>query len=480
MKCTKANTLIFVLALLNMMGPNLGFAQWTQSYIGTQVQGNTPMIWNLSVVNEKIVWSSMTRNYAIGPSNVFFRTTDGGATWEHKTVTGAQPKDVFVNLHALNADTAWASLWLWPEISLYPEKGRVYKTTDGGDTWVEKDFPLMADSSGVIAIHFFNDAEGFAYALAKDTAEWYIKCYYTQDGGESWQLATVPEVFGEEFFVDWGNTHYSVVGDTAWFGAARSKIYRTTDKGMTWDTLHIPYFHSRATNSVSFRDARNGIAATMLSDSLGGIYAYVEGFRTRDGGSTWERLPITDSSSLNRVFRMLGLTVIPGSGGAYIAYGYRQAGLVYQQWLSLDEGQTWNLIPGSISRIRCMQFISPAIGWGGGWRYSVTNTVIPAIYKWSGPAIVDSKEAQLSEVPIELAPNPATDYLRLTAAAEPGEVFQVQLTDLSGKVLLQTEIHGGTPANFAMHTLSAGLYLVHVFNEKAATVRTVVKLKTPN
>ncbi|MBK8923575.1 MAG: T9SS type A sorting domain-containing protein [Saprospirales bacterium] len=468
---------LFALMLLHVAVPQTGTAQWMPSYNGAQLQGNTPMVWNVSVVNSQVVWASMTRNYASGTSNVFFRTTNGGSTWTHKTVTGANPSAVFVNLHALNADTAWATLWRWPD--LYPEACWIYKTSDGGNTWEEKKLPFAAELTAVVSIHFFNDAEGFAYAMAKDTAEWYIKCYYTQDGGEIWQLAAVPEVFGEEFFLDWGNTHYSVVGDTAWFGAARSKIYRTTDKGMTWDTLHIPYFHSRTTNSVSFRDARNGIAATMLSDSLGGIYAYVEGFRTHDGGLSWERLPITDSSSLNRVFRMLGLAVIPGSGGAYIAYGYRQAGLVYQQWLSLDEGQTWNLIPGPYSRIRCMQFISPANGWGGGWKYDVSNTVIPAIVKWSGPAILDSKEAQLPEVPIELAPNPAADYLRVTAAAEPGEIFQVLLTDLAGNLLRQAEIQGGAPATLDLHTLSAGVYLVNVFNEKAATVRTVIKLKTP-
>jgi len=465
----------FTLTLIFSCLPIISLAQWTVSHPDSEVQGNSPMVWNMSVVDSSVVWASVTRSYVSGNSNDFFRTVNGGLTWEHKVVVGAAPTDVMGNLHALNADTAWAILWNTDNPDEY--LSRVYKTADGGDTWEEKTLPFTGNiSTALINIHFFNDSEGFTYAEAKDTAGWYIECYYTQDGGESWQLATVPEVPGERIFINWGNSNYAVIGDTAWFGASNSLIYRSIDKGVNWDTLRVPFFHLRGVGSVSFKDARNGIAATILSDSLGGFYALLEGLRTHDGGLTWERMPITDSSTLNRLFRMLGMTVVPGAGDVYIAYGYRQAGLLYQQLISYDAGETWSFMDGPYSRIRCMEFISPTVGWAGGWRYAIGNAVYPTIFKWTGPPLSRSKEVRAPEIQIDVSPNPVTDHLVVTIDAAPRELFQLHLMDLSGQLLQHIEIQGEISTSIDLHDLNEGIYLIKVFNEKGTAIGRVIKL----
>ncbi len=456
--------------------PITGLAQWTVSHPATDVQGNGPMVWNVSVVDSNVVWASVTRGYGSGESNHFYRTINAGAAWEHKVVTAAAPTEVMANLHALNADTAWAALWT---IANPPDDylSKVYKTIDGGNTWEEKTLPFTGSiATALISIHFFNDAEGFAYAEAKDSVGWYVECYYTKDGGANWQLATVPEVPGERIFINWGNSNYAVIGDTAWFGASNSIIYRSIDKGVNWDTFPVPFFHPRGIGSVSFKDARNGIAATILSDSLGGFYALLEGLVTHDGGLTWKHMPITETSTLNRLFRMLGMTVVPGAGNVYIAYGYRQAGLLYQQLISYDEGETWSFMTGPYSRIRCMQFISPTVGWGGGWRYpQVGNTVYPTIFKWNGAALSNAGEAHQAEIELDLYPNPVSDDLQITVGVELGELFQMEVYDISGKMLQHFEIQSGVPTSFDLRRSSKGVYWVKVYSERGTTVRKVIK-----
>ncbi|MFN0212995.1 MAG: T9SS type A sorting domain-containing protein [Saprospiraceae bacterium] len=472
---------IFFSVLLFLAFSKTSTAQWTQSYSGTQVSGasgNAPMIWNVSVVDSNVVWASVFRNYGSAHSKDLFRTVNSGSSWERKIISIITPTEEVGNVFAMNADTAWASVWGLSDWS--QNKSRVIKTTDGGNNWVEKPVPITGTvANTLVSVHFFNDSEGFAYGEGKDSSGWYIECSYTKDGGESWQPSSLPEAPGARvtLAVNWGNTNYTVVGDTVWFGASHSRIYRSIDKGVSWDTLHVPYYHPRGTGSVSFRDARNGIASTINSDSLGGIYALLEGFRTHDGGLTWERMPITDNSTLNRLFRMLGMTEIPGTGGVCMAYGYRQAGLVYQQLISYDEGETWNFLTGPYSRIRCMQFLSPTIGWAGGWRYpNLQNSPIyPTIFKWSGSVITDAEEPPVSEIQMYLSPNPATDYLHVTIDADPAETFQIQLIDLSGRVWQHMEIQGGTMTSISLQALNKGIFLIKVFNDKGTTVDRVIK-----
>ncbi|MBL7775841.1 MAG: hypothetical protein JNK89_07540, partial [Saprospiraceae bacterium] len=70
MKSTDPRFRFFAPILLFLAVSQIGTAQWALSYAAQQVQGNTPMVWDLSVVDSDVVWASVTRNYAIGASNI--------------------------------------------------------------------------------------------------------------------------------------------------------------------------------------------------------------------------------------------------------------------------------------------------------------------------------------------------------------------------------------------------------------------------
>src|SRR5687768_3314223 len=73
----------------------------------------------VSVVDDRVVWAS-------GTAGSVLRTTDGGATWQLRAVTGADSLD-FRDIEAFDSLTAY--------VLSAGEDGRIYRTTDGGASW---------------------------------------------------------------------------------------------------------------------------------------------------------------------------------------------------------------------------------------------------------------------------------------------------------------------------------------------------------
>lgn len=92
-------------------------AGWEKADIDTQASFR-----GLSVVDELVVWAS-------GSQGTVLRTVDAGENWNVYQVTGAEELD-FRDVHGVDAETAYIISAGLP--------AKIYKTTDGGATWVEK------------------------------------------------------------------------------------------------------------------------------------------------------------------------------------------------------------------------------------------------------------------------------------------------------------------------------------------------------
>jgi hypothetical protein len=86
-----------------------------------QSSGTTSLLIGLSPVNAKVVWAS-------GVRGTWVRTVDGGATWTHGVVPGAELLQ-FRDVQALDANTAWLMS------AGTADSARIYVTRDGGATW---------------------------------------------------------------------------------------------------------------------------------------------------------------------------------------------------------------------------------------------------------------------------------------------------------------------------------------------------------
>jgi photosystem II stability/assembly factor-like uncharacterized protein len=314
-------------------------AQWT-----TQASGTKARLRGLCVVNDEVAWAG-------GTGGTFLRTTYGGKAWRAVTVPGASSLD-FRDVHAVDADTAYL-------LSIGEgEQSRIFKTTDGGTTWVT--VFVNKDPKGFLDAIAFRDAD-HGLALG-DPVDGRFVVLTTEDGGKTWN-PTPPEGLppalpGERAFAASG-TCLVVQGDNhAWFstgGSLVSRIFRSTDRGRTWAAYETPIRAGKSSAgifSLAFHDADHGIA-------VGGDYKEPERAGrvlslTSDGGQTW-RLPRGQEPGGYRS----AVAHVPGTQGrTLVAVGPTGSDV------SVDGGEDWRRL--GTTGFHAVGFTSLSAGWAVG------------------------------------------------------------------------------------------------------------------
>ena len=112
------------------------------------------------------------RAWASSKNGSFYKTTDGGLTWERSEVIIYGDR-VFESIFFADANTGWVAT----------RSGRMAKTTDGGRTW-EKLFKVKEEFH--VREVFFTDKE-HGWALGEQGA-----ILYTTDGGDQWVSVASP------------------------------------------------------------------------------------------------------------------------------------------------------------------------------------------------------------------------------------------------------------------------------------------------
>jgi photosystem II stability/assembly factor-like uncharacterized protein len=231
----------------------------------------------VSAVSDSVAWAS-------GNKGTIVRTTDGGATWARVAVPGVESLD-FRDIEAFGAGTAYV-------LAIGPgDASRIYKTGDGGKTWALQ-FTNPEARAFYDAIAFWDERTGIAVG---DPVDGRFTILRTADGGKTWTRvppANIPEALAGDGAFAASGTCLTVYGDRhAWFatgGAARARVYRSTDQGLTWAVADTPIMAGNASSgvfSLAFADAEHGVA-------VGGDYRVERGTGdnlafTIDGGRTW-------------------------------------------------------------------------------------------------------------------------------------------------------------------------------------------------
>jgi photosystem II stability/assembly factor-like uncharacterized protein len=231
-----------------------------------QTSGTTSLLIGLSPVNENVVWAS-------GVRGTWVRTIDGGATWTHGVVPGAELLQ-FRDVHALDASTAWLMS------AGTSDSARIYVTHDGGAHWILQ--YANPDVKGFYdCMDFWDARRGLVVGDAVDGQKVILS---TADGGAHWGRIYPPTLppadSGEGSFAASGTCLITRHGGHAWIavGTPTAKLLHTADYGRTWTSTAIPLV---AISSVAFRDDHNGIV--LGTDSSAATAS------TSDGGQTWVR-----------------------------------------------------------------------------------------------------------------------------------------------------------------------------------------------
>jgi photosystem II stability/assembly factor-like uncharacterized protein len=329
-------TIILPLVLLAGM-PAVSSAQWTVIETGASAEFR-----GLDAAGPLAVW-------ATGRSGVFARSLDGGKSWRTDSIRGAA--NLFlVDVHAISATTAYVL-----GTSFDGGLARIYKTADGGRSWVQQYEDARAGAF-YDGLAFWDDSTGVAFG---DPVAGGFTVAVTRDGGATWRRlpgSNLPEPLpSESAFAASGRAIAVQAGGFAWFGTgggAHARVFRSGDFGVTWTAAEtaLPGAASAGIFSLDFRSPSEGLA-------VGGDFrqAAARGanvLRTADGGLTWT---------------LTGATVPPG-----VKYGFAHAPGT-DTWVAVapagaaqshDGGRTWSDL--RLSGFNTVHFETAQAGWLAG------------------------------------------------------------------------------------------------------------------
>jgi photosystem II stability/assembly factor-like uncharacterized protein len=258
--------------------------------------GTTAHFRGLSALSANKVWVS---GYSAS-GGVVMRTLDRGATWQDVSPAGQPATLQFRDIEAFSANRAVIlSSGTGPD-------SRIYRTTDGGQTWT-----LVFQNNEPTAFYdcmtFFNKKVGLAVSDPPDGLK--FRVIKTTDGGQTWNVvdpAGMPDALPGEFaFAASGQCLTSNHGHTAWLGSGGSAQARVFTVGGDFAApTASPNNFAKTRNGGATWDLLTGAPAEYRSGAtwLNGNTALAVGLSgsdfSRNGGRTWTRF---DEGSLDTV-----------------------------------------------------------------------------------------------------------------------------------------------------------------------------------
>ena len=222
-----------------------------------------------------VVWTS-------GSNGVILKSLDAGKTWLRLHVKDGDALD-FRGIVAFSEKTAYVMS------SGEADKSRIYKTTDGGETWNlqysdnRKEFFL--DSIACLS-------ETHCFALS-DPIDGKFLLLNTTDG-QLWNplsSSNMPAALPSEGAFAASNTCLALSGADIFFGTGgpAARVFHSSDSGRTWSVAETPITHGNASSGIfSIVRANEKTIAVVGGDyqdpkRTSGVAAY-----SLDEGKTWQ------------------------------------------------------------------------------------------------------------------------------------------------------------------------------------------------
>lgn len=251
---------------------------------------------SLDLVSADTAWVAGEKNGA----GVIYKTEDGGQSW----IEQLRVADISLDaISAVDAQTLWASGNL----------GYVARSLDGGQTWTQMNTGFAGFAPIVSAV----DAN---YAWVQDD-DGIIR---TQDGGQSWvKLKSVSELASSVLTFRFANREvgYAIA---AVGPLSTQTVYRTRDGGLSWTQLTLPELNPQSSYQALALSLVNADRIVIASSSG---YTY----QSDDAGQTFRTASVFDAPH-----RDVGCFQFVTPKLGYLAAGD-------DIFVSQDGGQSWSL-----------------------------------------------------------------------------------------------------------------------------------------
>ena len=267
-----------------------------------------------------------------------WRSTDGGFNWTRTLVgPGALP-------------ASWNISFFDDQLgAIVGQGGYIFKTTDGGLTWT-------ALNSGIGGVEFldlemFDDTTG----LAVGDNGYFLR---TTNGGNHWDTGRL-QVTGVVLGRNESLQAVSIVDqDFAVAAGYDGVVYKTFDRGVTWQSIGYPNLPGEFyISDVKFITHDIGYITGNRPNIPNSLY------KTTNGGATWTVLPINAGQAVDFVDVNHGWMINVGGLG----YRTTDGGVNWTQMLLPNQGFSPNLTK--------MDFINQNVGWVVGWDGYAAHTV---------------------------------------------------------------------------------------------------------
>jgi subtilisin family serine protease/photosystem II stability/assembly factor-like uncharacterized protein len=212
--------------------------------------------------SKNVFWSVGT---AEGQGSVFYKI--GGSTLFN--LLSSEP---IYCVYGLNTDVAYAGSG--------PTNGsaKIFKTVDGGANWSTT--LVSSITPFVNSIHFY-DSQNAIFLGDPIGTSWGIAT--TSNGGINWtKLTNIPNPeTGESGYVE----SVAYYGNSIWFGTSKGRVFRSTNRGQTWDVSTL-----QLGGSISKMDfMNNNYGFVVYQEAAAGQTGDQFLATTIDGGKTWTK-----------------------------------------------------------------------------------------------------------------------------------------------------------------------------------------------
>ncbi|MBD3236036.1 MAG: hypothetical protein GF330_04985 [Candidatus Eisenbacteria bacterium] len=260
-------------------------------------------------------WAVGGQSLAGEVQGVLFRTTDGGAHWTGVDFPYAAEAQL-TGVCFVDASRGW----------IVGSGGRIYASTDGGESWTPQTSGTGLDLSSV----YFLDAQRGWITGEGDNGHRHL-VLRTSDGGAHWENLSFGSSCHQNDCIFFADDQQGWI--SGWDNTLAPHIHHTQDGGQSWERQDLPLPPGAGTVSqVQFVDTQLGWAtvSSLYQSPAGAI------LHTSDGGATWS---VQAHTGLHYNYAL----DVRDAEHLAIAAVQILSPAQEQIWVSGDGGETWDV-----------------------------------------------------------------------------------------------------------------------------------------